>query len=243
MGKLDPDLALKAAAHRQEMQDRYGSEIHLTALRSKIFSDFVDVPERTACSEQSLAACDSLSAADRFGEGKTAILNFADYGQAGGRFLDGSHAQEECLCHESTLFNILDSPELSGYYKWNRAHKNKGLYENRAIYSPQVRFSCGKYFDVLTCAAPYAWAARRNGVSQEQIDAVMADRIHFIHNILEHEMVDTAILGAYGCGVFRNTPETAARLFKKEFAASGIRNVIYAIPGGKNLTVFQQVFQ
>lgn len=49
------------------------------------------------------------------------------------------------------------------------------------------------------------------------------------------EMVDTAILGAYGCGVFGNDPETVARLFKEEFEKAGIRNVIYAIPGGRNL--------
>lgn len=240
---LDQNLALQAVAHQKEMQDQYGIEISKAALRSEIFSDHVDVPERGVCSRQGTVARDSVYAADHFGEGKVAILNFADYTRAGGLFLKGSHAQEESLCHVSTLFNILNSPALASYYKWNKAHRNGSLYENRAVYTPEVRFSCGKKFDVLTCAAPYAKSARRAGASQEQIEEAMMSRIHFIHEILEYKMVDTAILGAYGCGVFGNDPETVAKLFQREFAKAGIHNVIYAIPGGKNLEAFRRVFQ
>lgn len=240
---LNQNLALQAAAHQKEMQDRYGKEISRAALSSRIFTDHVEIPERENCAKQRVVVFDSVAAADRLGEGKIAILNFADYTRAGGLFLRGSHAQEESLCHASTLFNILNSPALMDYYKWNKGHRNNSLYENRAVYTPDVRFSCGKNFDVLTCAAPYAKSARRAGVSQEQIDAAMASRVHFIHEVLEYEMVDTAILGAYGCGVFGNNPETVAQLFRKEFENAGIRNVIYAIPGGKNLEAFRCVFQ
>ena len=47
------------------------------------------------------------------------ILNFASYKNPGGMFLRGSTAQEEALCHESTLYNVLIKFNDT-YYKSNR---------------------------------------------------------------------------------------------------------------------------
>ena len=71
-------------------------------------------------------------------EGKLAILNFASYRHPGGGFINGSLAQEEALCHASFLYNVLR--EFPDYYEWNVNNYNKGLYMNRALYSPDVYF-------------------------------------------------------------------------------------------------------
>ena len=46
-----------------------------------------------------------------FDEEKESIcaLNFASYKNPGGKFMDGSSAQEECLCHESILYEVLSA--------------------------------------------------------------------------------------------------------------------------------------
>ena len=38
-------------------------------------------------------------------DGKTAVLNFASYKNAGGKFMEGSSAQEECLCHVMVVYD------------------------------------------------------------------------------------------------------------------------------------------
>ena len=70
---------------------------------------------------------------------KTAILNFADYLTPGGGYLNGSGAQEEVLCHESNLYSVLTN--FTDFYQWNREHINYHLYQNRAIYSPNIVFT------------------------------------------------------------------------------------------------------
>ena len=69
---------------------------------------------------------------------KMAVLNFASYKHPGGMFLQGSCAQEESLCHASALYNVLS--KCQSFYDWNNQHKNRSLYLNRALYSPDVPF-------------------------------------------------------------------------------------------------------
>lgn len=81
---------------------------------------------------------DSVKSAIQHRDGKTAVLNFASYKNPGGKFMEGSSAQEECLCHASTLYNVLK--QFPVYYQWNRVHNNRALYTNRALYSEDVIF-------------------------------------------------------------------------------------------------------
>lgn len=179
---------------------------------------------------------------------KIAALNFASYKHPGGRFLDGSLAQEEALCHESTLYNVL-SRFANSYYDWNGKHKNNGMYENRALYTTGVVFMReGNFYtaDVITCAAPNWSAARRYGkVSITENNRTLEDRIHFILDIAKFKGVDTLILGAYGCGVFAQDPFTVAKYFKQllDEQAYGFQRVIFAIPDVKsrNYNTFRKI--
>lgn len=177
--------------------------------------------------------------------GKVACLNFASYKTPGGKFIEGSMAQEESLCHNSILYNILREFENS-FYKENRKSLNRGLYLNRAIYTPDVTFvdEAGRLIncDVITCAAPNAGAAIRNGVPNDIISLEMMSRCKFVLDIAADNNVDAVILGAFGCGVFKNNPITVAIGFedlivRKKYADM----VIFAIPD-ENEMVFKATF-
>lgn len=169
---------------------------------------------------------------------KICALNFASYKNPGGSFLDGSIAQEESLCHQSILYNVLSKYEDT-YYEYNRKHLKRALYEDRAIYSPDVLFFPESHptpCDVLTCAAPNAGAYLRYNKDSSLVDDAVRDRIEFLMDIADTNGVEIMIIGAYGCGVFRNKPEQIAREFarvmKRGFA--NIKDVIVSIPDDKD---------
>lgn len=154
-------------------------------------------------------------------------------------FIKGSRAQEECLCHESFLYNVLKENE--SYYEANRKNKNRALYHNRALYSPDVIFEregrlC--YCDVITCAAPNKRAAQKYcNVSDEENSRVLESRIDFILDIAKRHKVDILVLGAFGCGVFGQSGEEVAKIFHKlllreEYGC--FESVVFAVPASKN---------
>lgn len=186
---------------------------------------------------------------------KMAVLNFASYKNPGGHFINGSKAQEECLCHESFLYNVLS--KIEDYYDWNNQHKNKALYLNRGLYSPNIYF-CRKennrlktehhcFCDVITCAAPNKSAAQKYmNVSDEENTETLRSRIKFVLDIAKNNEVDTLILGAYGCGVFGQDPYEVASIFKEYLDnCKCFKTVVFAIPDGKNgnYDAFMKVFE
>ena len=55
--------------------------------------------------------------------------------------------------------------------------------------------------------------------------------------------ISEIILGAWGCGVFKQDPEIVANLFDKYFDETTFERVTYAIPAGKNFDVFNRVIK
>lgn len=241
------ELTRKARAHTEDMAQRYASEIENCIAQTREYS-----PNITATIDGNpnpkivVINADSVSGAFAQELGKTCILNYASYKNPGGMFFNGSSAQEESLCHESFLYNVLK--ERPGYYAWNNEHKNRALYLNRALYSPDVVFEHNgqkKLFDVVTCAAPnFSAASEWANVSEADNSKAMKDRIDYLFDILAQEQVDTAILGAWGCGVFKQNPDEVARLFKQAIQNGRCKaeKVVFAIPAGPNLNAFKKVF-
>ena len=199
--------------------EKYKTEIEYSVKNSHVYGP--EMPVHISGNEKPsvyISADDSFTAARKYGKGKTAILNFADYVLRGGLYLEGSNAQEEALCGDSDLWNILNDPAFDEYFAWNKANQKDYLYYDRAVYSPDVIFTGDGRFDVLSCAAPYKSAAGRyKGVPAEEAKKAMDQRIQFVRNVLEQEHVETAILGAYGCGVFGNSTRFVAECFDKWF--------------------------
>ena len=175
------------------------------------------------------------------------VLNFASYKYPGGGFLAGSSAQEEMLCHNSFLYNVIST--FKDYYNWNNEHKNKALYLDRAIYSPEIYFfNKKKQFakvSVITCAAPNFGAANQyQNINREENYEILKNRINFIKKIAEENNTDTLILGAFGCGVFKQPPEDVSNLIYKIFENSSIPKIIIAVPGkDHNMEIFRKKFE
>lgn len=245
--------AEQARCHTKAMQELYGEKIAEAVKNTKIYdTDFVSEGSDTCETSIAVEPLDSVSSIMKHAndcKGRMAILNFSSYKNPGGMFINGSRAQEECLCHESFLYNVL-SQFTEQFYDWNNQHKNKALYMNRGMYSPGIVFckdgdcvSC----DVITCAAPNKSAAQRyQKVSDKENTECLRSRIRFVLDIARENQVNTLILGAYGCGVFGQDPREVADIFKEclQTTHKCFERVIFAIPEGRdgNLEVFNSQF-
>ena len=243
----------RAREHTENMQKRYANRIAESVKDSRIYGGedekpgFITKADRDQLSGPKVifANTDSVSALFEHGEGKTAILNFASYKNPGGMFYEGSMAQEESLCHHSTLYNILR--DFPAYYAWNNAHKNKALYLDRAIYTPKVVFEKGGkalLADVITCAAPnYSAAKRYKMADKDENEILLHGRIAFVRDVVETEGAKTLITGAFGCGVFGQDASMVAKMSKEIFQRTTISKIIYAVPGkDKNAEAFRKMF-
>jgi len=147
-------------------------------------------------------------------------LNFASARNAGGGFINGAKAQEEDITRCSALYPCLLTQPT--YYAVNRAQKSM-LYTDHLIYSPQVPFFrtrsrdlCDYTFDVsvLTAPAPNAGQAlRRDPRSGPVIETCLRRRAGKVLAAMRERGERNLILGAWGCGVFRNNPSMVADAF------------------------------
>lgn len=64
--------------------------------------------------------------------------------------------------------------------------------------------------DVITCAAPELFRMRRKPSNYE---AVITSRVKKILDVAAKEKVEALILGAWGCGAFKNDPVVVSRAF------------------------------
>lgn len=116
-----------AKAHTKEMEEKYSKEIKYSIENTEICNSIdllnteKEEPENTMVEVQIYVGdIDTVEAILEFAskDKRIAALNFASYKNAGGMFIKGSRAQEECLCHESFLYNVLKENE--SYYEANR---------------------------------------------------------------------------------------------------------------------------
>lgn len=158
-------------------------------------------------------------------------LNFASAKNPGGGFLNGSQAQEESLARSSGLYACL-LQKGKEMYDYNR-RLNTGLYSDYMIYSPNVpvfRNDNGilldKIYEVSMITAPSVNAGvikERERHNTDKISKVMIERIRKILNVAIENNNRTIVLGAFGCGVFKNNPLSVADYFRKLLTEEGLR--------------------
>jgi uncharacterized protein (TIGR02452 family) len=253
--------AKQAAQHTEEMEQKFHDEIDAAVrntaeyrrgqvlyppVSGALYPDVEIVPVQM----------DSVSAIEAYSKGKTSVLNFASYTHPGGKFLEGSCAQEESLCHSSFLYNVLrcfDGSRMnsrSAYYETNRKSMDGVMYTDAALYIPDVEFQMpksGRYqkCDVITCAAPNLTAGRKYaGTTSERNRLALNSRINMVVEIAAREKVDALILGAFGCGVFGQNPAEVSECFsdailRNQNAPKG-KTIVFAIPDERNFVPFSE---
>jgi uncharacterized protein (TIGR02452 family) len=155
-------------------------------------------------------------------EGPVAALNFASAKNPGGGFMGGAKAQEEDLARCSALVHCQRTQR--GYYEANRAEPSM-LYTDHVIYAPRVPFFRDERLDLLarpflasvvTAPAPNAGEhLRREPRGHAAISEALDRRAERVLRVLAHHGERVLVLGAWGCGVFRNDPAEVAATFKK----------------------------
>ena len=247
--------SLLAMEHTTQMEELYSNDIRNCILNSSVYGPHfaIELDKFNIRPKQvdiALVPEDSVTAVmynPTEGTNTTALLNFASYKNPGGMFLAGAIAQEEAICHESILFNVLK--EFPDYYAWNNLSKNRALYLDRAIYSKDVLFLKNyERFkaDVITCACPNKKAAQEYcEVTNEENYEVLKQRIGFVLKMAAINRVDTLILGAFGCGVFGQDPIEVATIFKEYLGKYPFvfDKVIFAIPNKEsaNYLAFNEI--
>ena len=201
-----------------------------------------------------------------------AVLNFASATNPGGGVLKGSSAQEECLCRASNLYESLTSHQaLNDFYYPNRELANP-IHTDRIIYSPRVvvfktddkEYKLLPHEDwyevgVITCAAPNLREKPCNQFNQDQGDRVIlsdeelykihVSRAKHIFEVAIHHNIKVLVLGAFGCGAFRNNPAIVAKAYYdvlKEYYGVEFDRVEFAVycspQDDTNYRIFKDTF-
>ena len=171
---------------------------------------------------------------------KVACLNFASARNPGGGFLGGSQAQEESIARSSSLYP--SQIQMTEMYDYNRKQKSC-LYSDYMIYSPQVtvfREDDGSLraqtyqVSMITAPAVNAGVVReREPANVDRIGEVMLERIRYILAVAAEQGDEYLVLGAFGCGVFRNDPHEVAAWFRQvlleEKYALLFKQIVFAV--------------
>ncbi len=204
------------------------------------------------------------------------VLNMANRHNPGGGVLEGSGAQEENLFRRSNLFwSLYQFAEYADQYGVS-PHSGGLRYpiqkDSGGIYSPGAQvFRSSEATGYAVLAAPYLVSfvtvpAISNPPTEERdgrlwltpdIAEATQTKIRAILRIAAHHAHVDLVLGAFGCGAFRNPPNHMAKLFREtledEEFAGVFRTVTFAIiddhnarrPGsrGGNFAPFEREFE
>lgn len=167
------------------------------------------------------------------------VLNFASAKNPGGGFLNGARAQEESLARASSLYECI---RRSPMYAHHRAHGDC-LYTDWMIHSPAVPVfrndDTGALLEepylcaFLTAPAPNAGVViAREPDRMDECHRTMRSRITRSLAIAAAHGHRHLVLGAWGCGVFQNSPAVVAAAYASDLAgafAGVFAEVVFAV--------------
>lgn len=205
-------------------------------------------------------------------DARIAVHNFASATNPGGGVVSGARAQEECLCRCSTLYPALNSSHLRGYYYEFHRNRHDVRYTDTVLYTPEVIIfktdedipqlmpkSDWCKVGVITCAAPNLRSKPVNPMnpgtgssirmSDEALRELHLSRGRRILQAAAAQCNEVLVLGAFGCGAFRNNPDVVAAVYKEltEEFRGYFRHIEFAVYTPKenpeNYFAFERVLQ
>jgi uncharacterized protein (TIGR02452 family) len=204
---------------------------------------------------------DTVSALIKYSKlGKTAVLNMASAKRPGGGVENGAMAQEECLFRCSDLFTIPKS-----FYP---------LKSDQFIYTKGASFVRDGQYNIMDPVIGDVITMSAINLNNEHIDYSDSGRLEYPVGIPIMDeylyldkmfyMINSAllngctniILGAWGCGVFKNDPSVISDLFREVLDSpqgntklhNMFDNVVFAIINdhnstGNNYQIFKDKFK
>ncbi len=215
---------------KNSVQHAVNSTVHYpTGSHDKVLEQSEQIlATRSFDTQFELKNCTSLEAAtelvSRESSGHIACLNFASAKNPGGGFLNGSQAQEESLARASALYACIQPQQA--HYQEGRSCSTL-LYTDSMLFSPAVPVfrddsdSLIEPYEVSFITSAAVNASRKNANPKSgKIRKTMMRRFEKVLAISVIHGVDTLVLGAWGCGVFRNEPAVIADCFYDQLVES-----------------------
>ncbi|KAF9762093.1 hypothetical protein IL306_003561 [Fusarium sp. DS 682] len=216
--------------------------------------------------DDSLNAAIHLAALKGPSAGRVAVLNMASHVSPGGGWLKGARAQEEALCYRSSLYLSLHRR----YYPWRQ---RMGVYTpdvviirsdqetGHKLLMPTIQAQNLPVVSVLSIAALRTPPIRTitlntpKGPVNSTTYAHPADRdltklkMRLCLRMAARRNHGLLVLGALGCGAFRNPPKEVARcwlevLKEPEFQGGWWEEIWFAVydrRGEGNLEIFEEI--
>ena len=260
---IEDDIELSASViYSKEHTKIYWEDDYPAFDSSKVYGT-----EITVTRDRSYRAAMRLAAEN---EGcRIAVMNFANAFQAGGGVVKGAGAQEECLCRTSTLYPLLYRRTLRDTFYKHHKTLNTPKASDALVYTEDVvicktdedlprRMPREQWVnvDVITVAAPDLrdksnhYAPLVDGgayMNNAELFGYHVKRAIHVLTCAAAQGADILVLGAFGCGAFRNDPEVVARAYKtalEEFPKvfKKIEFAVYCSPADtKNYETFSRV--
>ena len=190
----------------------------------RLLEQYETVTKKTAkykCCTWNCSTVDAILKLAGENQCRCAVLNFASAKNPGGGFINGAMAQEESLAASSCLYKTLTAHET--YYRMNRACSTM-IYTDHAIFSPEA--------SVLTLPAVNMGQVILKGEDRALAEQSMKRRMKLALAIFASRGCRNLILGAYGCGVFRNDPVKVAGWWKElleQYFPGDFDTIVYAV--------------
>ena len=177
-------------------------------------------------------------------QAKVGLLNMASDRCPGGGVKKGSRSQEEDVCRRTSLYPTL-------------VQQRYPLAHDEVIFTPNVKVVKAADYSRLSHCINIAGVVSVAAIRLPHLDnkgeymsadlALMKNKVRMVLETFEYHGMTHLVLGAWGCGAFRNPPWQVAEIFKDILKDFSFCHVTFAITTRRpkdhdNLTVFSRVF-